>query len=82
MKPLRRHFKRWLYSSCPSYKGVFPYFGEQIHFPPGSLLFELAMNEGIFEAGNLKLLQAANGRELFSQRAVFQTFANALRSVR
>jgi FkbM family methyltransferase len=59
MKPLRRHFKRWLYSSCPSYKGVFPYFGEQIHFPPGSLMFELAMNEGIFEAGNLKLLQAA-----------------------
>lgn len=59
MSSLRRNFKRWLYGSCPGYRGVFPYFGERIHFPLGSMMFELAMNEGIFEHGNLKLLQAA-----------------------
>lgn len=56
---LKRSFKRWLYGACPGFKGVFPYFGEQIHFPPGSLIFELAMLEGIFEHENLRLLQSA-----------------------
>jgi FkbM family methyltransferase len=55
----KRSLKRWLYGSCPGFKGVFPYFGERIHFPPGSLIFELAMLEGIFEHANVKLLQAA-----------------------
>jgi FkbM family methyltransferase len=56
---LKRHFKRWLYGRCPGFKGVLPYFGERVHFPPGSLIFELACAEGIFEQDNLKLLQAA-----------------------
>lgn len=56
---LKRSVKRWLYGSCPGLKGVFPYFGERIHFPPGSLIFELAMADGIFEHENLRLLQAA-----------------------
>jgi FkbM family methyltransferase len=56
---LKRSLKRWLYGSCPGLKGVFPYFGERIHFPPGSLIFELAMLEGIFEHENLRLLQSA-----------------------
>lgn len=56
---LKRHFKRWLYGHCPGFRGVLPYFGERVHFPPGSLIFELACTEGIFEQENLKLLQAA-----------------------
>jgi FkbM family methyltransferase len=56
---LKRRFKQWLYGSCPGYKGVLPYFGERVHFPPGSLIFEIACAEGIFEHGNLRLLQAA-----------------------
>ncbi len=56
---LRRSIKRWLYGSCPGFKGAFPYFGERIHFPPGSLIFDLVMAQGIFEHENLRLLQAA-----------------------
>lgn len=56
---LKRRFKRWLYGSCPGYKGVLPYFGERLHFPPGSILFQLACEEGIFEQQNLRLMQAA-----------------------
>jgi FkbM family methyltransferase len=56
---LRREFKRWLYGSCPGRKGVLPYYGERIHFPLGSVIFELACAEGIFEHDNVKLLQAS-----------------------
>lgn len=56
---LKRTVKRWLYGSCPGIKGTFPYFGTKVHFPSGSLIFELAMAEGIFEHENLRLLQAA-----------------------
>jgi FkbM family methyltransferase len=56
---LARRFKRWLYGSCPGFKGALPYWGERLHFPPGSVLFDLACEQGIFEWGNLRLLQAA-----------------------
>lgn len=56
---LARKLKRWLYGSCPGFKGVLPYWGERLHFPPGSVLFEVACAQGIFERENLRLLQAA-----------------------
>jgi len=59
MTNLRRSLKHWIYGSCPGFKGVFPYFGERVYFPPGSLIFDLVMAQGIFEHGNLRLLQAA-----------------------
>ena len=40
-------------------RGHFPYFGETIHFPPGSLIFASACAEGIYEHRNLRLLQSA-----------------------
>lgn len=59
MNTVRRRFKHWLYRRCPGFVGVFPYFGERIHFPPDSMLFTLACEQGIFEHENLRLLQAA-----------------------
>jgi len=59
MNTVRHGFKYWLYRHCPGFVGVFPYFGEHIHFPPDSLLFTLACEQGIFEHENLRLLQAA-----------------------
>ena len=56
---LRRRVKHWLYSRCPGYAGVFPYFSERIHFPRSSMLFTLACEQGIFELPNLNLLRAA-----------------------
>jgi FkbM family methyltransferase len=51
--------KRWLYGSCPGFKGVLPYWGERIHFPVGSVAFHLACEQGIYERVNLSILQAA-----------------------
>lgn len=56
---LKRRIKRWLYGRCPGLAGSFPYFGERLHFPRGSLLFDLACEQGIFEEANLRLLQGA-----------------------
>jgi len=55
----KRAFKRWLHGHCPGFKGVLPYFGERVHFPPHSVIFELACAQGIFEHENLRILQAA-----------------------
>lgn len=51
--------KRWLYGHCPGFKGILPYWGERVHFPAGSVIFELACAQGIFERENMRLLQAA-----------------------
>jgi FkbM family methyltransferase len=69
---LRRSFKRWLYGQAPGFRGSFPYFGTQVKFPPRSLIFELACAQGIYEADNLRLLQAA----LRPQTTVFDIGAN------
>ncbi len=56
---IKRRFKHWLYGSCPGFRGVLPYWGERVFFPPGSLAFDLACEQGIYEHDNLKLLLAA-----------------------
>jgi len=56
---LKRHFKRWLYGRCPGCKGRLPYFGERLFFPPGSVLFDLACAQGIYERENLQIMQSA-----------------------
>jgi FkbM family methyltransferase len=58
MNPKGR-FKHWLYGKCPGFKGAFPYWGERVHFPPGSLAFDIACEQGIYEHENLRILQAA-----------------------
>jgi len=56
---LKRRWKRWLYGRCPGFKGVLPYWGERLHFPPGSIAFDLACAQGIYEHENLRLILAA-----------------------
>lgn len=59
MQSLRRSFKRWLYGSCPGFAGAFPYYGAKVHFPPNSLIFQIACAHGIYEATNQRLLMSA-----------------------
>jgi FkbM family methyltransferase len=55
---LRQSFKHWLYGSCPGFAGAFPYYGIKIHFPKGSLIFDQACEQGIFEIDNVRLMQS------------------------
>jgi FkbM family methyltransferase len=48
-----------LYGKCPGFRGVLPYWGERVHFPNGSIAFDLACEQGIYEHDNLRILQAA-----------------------
>jgi FkbM family methyltransferase len=50
---LRKWAKRKLYGRA----GAFPYFGSRVYFPKGSVAFEAACEQGIFEADNVGLLQ-------------------------
>lgn len=59
MSTFRRILKRWLYGRCPGFAGAFPYYGTKVHFPPGSLIFRLACDQGIYEAVNQRLLASA-----------------------
>ena len=54
----RQHLKYWLYGRCPGFAGSFPYFGTKVYFPKGSLSFRSACKQGIFEADNVRILQA------------------------
>jgi len=56
---LRRRVKRWLYGRCPGIAGAFPYYGVRTYFPPRSYVFDLACDQGIYEARNLQVLLSA-----------------------
>lgn len=58
MKRFRKVLKRWLYGSCPGFSGRFPYYRTKIYFPNGSLIFDLACEQGVYEHENVKLLLA------------------------
>lgn len=53
---LRGRLKRIVYGTKPFYRGSFPYFEHQVHFPLGSHLFERVCHEGIYEHQTLELL--------------------------
>lgn len=55
---LRKIIKRWIYGSFPVTSGAFPYFGTKVYFPKKSWSFSAACSQGIFEADNVRLLQA------------------------
>jgi FkbM family methyltransferase len=53
---LRQSLKHWIHDRCPGFAGHFPYYGTRIHFQPGSTLFRVACEQGVYEAANLDLL--------------------------
>ena len=53
---LRKSLKHWFYDRCPGVAGTFPYYGTKIRFRPGSMLFRVACEQGVYEAANLDLL--------------------------
>jgi FkbM family methyltransferase len=48
--------KHWYYDKFPGVAGTFPYYGTRIHFRPGSSLFRVACQQGVYEGANLDLL--------------------------
>jgi FkbM family methyltransferase len=49
MAALKRQLKYWLYNSVPGFAGRFPYYGTQVHFPPGAGIFRVVCSQGNFE---------------------------------
>ena len=52
----RRIVKKLLHSYCPGLSGWFKYFGTRVYFPNRAWIFDLACQQGIYEADLLKLL--------------------------
>jgi FkbM family methyltransferase len=55
----RRTLKHWLYGRCPGFAGSFPYYRVRVYFPPGSQIFKVACEQGIYEAENLHVMISA-----------------------
>lgn len=53
---LRKKIKFLAHSHCPGLKGWFNYFGTKLYFPPKAWIFELACEQGIYEADLLRLI--------------------------
>lgn len=53
---LRAALKRWIHERVPGLRGFFPYYGTRVYFPPESLIFRQACEQGVYAHGNLKLL--------------------------
>jgi len=58
MTSIRKKITRWFYGSCPGFAGSFPYFGSKVYFPKNSWSFLAANEQGIFEADNVRIIQA------------------------
>jgi FkbM family methyltransferase len=58
MITLRKKIKKWLYGSCPGFAGSFPYFKTKTFFPRNSLIFDMACEQGIYEADNVRLISS------------------------
>jgi len=56
---LRGRIKHFVHSVLPGKIGWFSYYGCKVFFPPKSLIFAMACDQGIYEADMVKLLQAA-----------------------
>jgi FkbM family methyltransferase len=53
---LRRVAKRLLFGATPFVRGRFRYFGQVVHFPLGSHIFERACEEGVYERDLIDLI--------------------------
>jgi len=57
-RSLHRTLRKLVYGKAPLISGSFPYFGEKVFFPKGSLVFEVACEQGMYEEANVRLLVA------------------------
>jgi len=57
-RSLHRTLRKLVYGKAPLVSGSFPYFGEKVFFPKGSVVFELACEQGMYEETNVRLLVA------------------------
>jgi FkbM family methyltransferase len=57
MEKLRKKLKKLLYGRVPGFRGKFPYYGAQVHFPPNSFAFLAACEQGVYERDNTILLR-------------------------
>jgi FkbM family methyltransferase len=55
---LRGLVKKILFGSVPCLRGRFPYYGHTVHFPLGSITFERACAEGVYERDTTCLILA------------------------
>jgi FkbM family methyltransferase len=55
---LRGFAKKLLFGSAPCLRGRFPYYGYTVYFPPGSITFERACADGIYERNTTNLILA------------------------
>lgn len=55
---IKRQIKKWLYGSCPGFRGTLPYFGSKVYFPKNSLIFQMVCDQGIYESNILSAISA------------------------
>ena len=54
----RGRIKQALYGHPLFYRGYFPYFGQKIFFPRGSVLFSIVCADGVYEKGVISVINA------------------------
>jgi FkbM family methyltransferase len=59
----RQFLKRFIFGSCPGFRGRFSYFGQKVYFPKESIIFKLACQQGVYEHDNVKLLAGLANRK-------------------
>ncbi len=55
---LKQYIKRNIFKHIWNSRGYFPYYQQQVYFPKSSIIFSRAINEGIYESGNVKIMEA------------------------
>jgi FkbM family methyltransferase len=53
---IKKLLKLSIFKTIWNNRGHFKYFGEKIYFPKNSIIFQRAVSEGVYEAGNLNII--------------------------
>jgi len=54
---LKRYIKRNIFKHIWNSRGSFPYYQQQVYFPKNSIIFSRVIDEGIYEYGNVKIME-------------------------
>ena len=58
---VRKTLKKLVFGRIPGLAGRFTYFGTEVYFAPGSLAFEAACDQGIYEHDNVRIILGLAG---------------------